>query len=301
MPFLIDPQYNPLWRERHRTRGGASVVTALWIIYGAAIALRMAVFTQTAISWQEGLGWFVTALLLSVFAYFKESLARKGSDLAITGLREQLIRLQGFSEGTASAMGRSLNRMEALPDTTPKSEEIVGELREGLKELGNSAKALTETARPQPAPATTLPVKFVLGLGVLAVSLIIILVIKNAYDAFPDPLSPAQMSDLADRLRNEGPQRVMIVRTQNRKSIALAEQFREIFESAHWVLVTSPRSPSSRVNLMRGLVIWHAPTDDRAFALSRELRTSGLLYQTLPDVELTGAGYFELTISDGMP
>jgi hypothetical protein len=278
------------------------VVTALWIIYGAAIALRMAVFTQTAISWQEGLGWFVAALLLSVFAYFKESFARKGSDLAITGLREQLIRLQGFSEGTASAMGRSLNRMEALPDTTPKSEEIVGELREGLKELGNSAKALTETARPQPASVSTPPsVKFVLGLGVLAVSLIIVIVIKNAYDAFPDPLSPAQMSDLADRLRNEGPQHVMIVRTENRKSIALAEQFREIFESAHWVLVTPPRSPSSRANLMRGLVIWHAPSDDRAFALSRELRTSGLLYQTLPDVELTGAGYFELTISDGLP
>lgn len=198
-------------------------------------------------------------------------------------------------------MGRSLNRMEALPDTSPKSEEIVGELREGLKELGNSAKALTETARPQPAPAPTLPVKIVLGLGFLAVGLIIILVIKNAYDAFPDPLSPTQMSDLADRLRNEGPRQVMIVRTQNRKSIALAEQFKEIFESAHWVLVTPPRSPSSHVNLMRGLVIWHAPNDDRAFALSRELRTSGLLYQTHPDVELTGAGYFELTISDGMP
>ncbi len=278
------------------------MVTALWIIYGAAIALRMAVFTQTAISWQEGLGWFVAALLLSVFAYFKESFARKGSDLAITGLREQLIRLQGFSEGTASAMGRSLNRMEALPETTPKSEEIVGELREGLKELGDSAKALTETARPQPAPVfLTPPVMVVLGMGILAAILIIGITIKNAYDAFPNPLSPAQMSDLADRLRNEGPQRVMIVRKANPKSIALAEQFKEIFESAHWVLVTPPRSPSNRAILIRGLIIFHAPTDDRAFALSRELRTSGLLYQTLPDVELTGAGYFELTISDGMP
>ncbi|GEM_PF-2645229 len=278
------------------------MVTALWILYGAAIALRMAAFTQTAISWQEGLVWFVAALLLSVFAYFKESFARKGSDLAITGLREQLIRLQGFSEGTASAMGRSLNRMEALPETTPKSEEIVGELREGLKELGNSAKALTETARPQPAPVVATPsVKFVLGLGVLAVSLMIGIAIKNVYDAFPNPLSPAQMSDLADRLRNEGPQRVMIVRKTNRKSIALAEQFRRIFESAHWVLVTPPRSPSNRVTLIRGLVIWHAPTDYQAFALSRELRTSGLLYQTFSDIELTNAGYFELTISDGLP
>jgi cyanate permease len=80
------------------------VVTALWIIYGAAIALRMAVFTQTAISWQEGVLWFALASLLSIFAYLKESFTRKNNDNAIRGLREQLIRLQAFGEGTASAM-----------------------------------------------------------------------------------------------------------------------------------------------------------------------------------------------------
>jgi cyanate permease len=61
------------------------VVTALWIIYGAAIALRMAVFTQTAISWQEGVVWFAIAALLSIFPYLNERSARKASDVAITG------------------------------------------------------------------------------------------------------------------------------------------------------------------------------------------------------------------------
>jgi hypothetical protein len=190
------------------------MVTALWILYGAAIALRMAVFTQTAITWREGLLWLGAALLLGTWAYLKESAARKDSNLAITGLREQLIRLQGFSEGTASAMGRSLKRMEALPETTAKSEEVVDELREGLKELDNSAKALTESAaRPQPVPVFFTPqVLFVLGLGALALVLMTGIAIKNVYDAFPNPLSPEQMSDLADRLRNEGPQKEMIVR-----------------------------------------------------------------------------------------
>ena len=283
------------------------MVTALWIIYGAAIALRMAVFTHTAISWQEGLLWFGAALLLSALAYLKESSARKAGDLAMTGLREQLIRLQGFSEGTASAMGRSLNRMEALPETTPKSEEIVSELREGLRDLREGAKALTEaTARPQPIPATATRTQQTIGYGILvvlvfALVLAVGLTIKNTYDLFPNPLSPLQMSDLANRLQKENPQNVIIVRTADRQSIALAEQFRQIFESAHWALVTPPRSPSKNTTLIRGIVVWHAPTDYQAFVFSRALHASvpDFPYQTATEIEMTNAGYFELSISDG--
>jgi hypothetical protein len=280
------------------------VVTALWIIYGAAIALRMAVFTQTAISWQEGLLWFVAAVLLSALAYFKESSDRKGSNLAITGLREQLIKLQGFSEGTASAMGRSLNRMEQLPETTPKSEEIVSELRDGLKELRDSARALTEsTARPQTAPVTLtrLQSMFLRGfvsVGIVTAVLIVVLTIKTTYLEFPNPLSPAQMSDLADRLRADGPQKVMIVRTADHKSVALAEQFKQIFDSAHWVLVTPPRLPHSGAHLFRGLVVWRSPADYQPLSFSRALYISNLPYETQTDIELTNAGYFILTISD---
>ena len=56
-------------------------------------------FTQTALSWQEGLVWFVAAILLSVLALFRESAARRGSDRAITGLREQLIKLGAPAKG----------------------------------------------------------------------------------------------------------------------------------------------------------------------------------------------------------
>jgi hypothetical protein len=144
--FDINSQYNPAERKAKSPETGVRpVVTALWIIYGAAIALRMAVFVQTAIAWQEGLMWFAVAVALSLWAYFKESLARKTSESAIRGLREQLIKLQGFSEGTASAMGRSLARMAALPETNPKGEEIVDELKEGLKAFRENAKALAES------------------------------------------------------------------------------------------------------------------------------------------------------------
>jgi hypothetical protein len=283
------------------------MVTALWIIYGAAIALRMAMFTQTAISWQEGLVWFAAAILLSVLAFFRESAVRRGSDRAITGLREQLIKLQGFSEGTASAMGRSLTRMEELPGTTPKSEEIVSELREGLREFREGAKALTEsTTRSQPVPVAITPAQRRIGYGILvvlisALVLAIGLTIKNAYDLFPDPLSPAEMSDLTDRLRKENPQKVMIVRTADRQSIALAEQLRQIFESAHWALVEPPRSPSKSTILIRGVVVWHAPADYQAFVFSRALHASArdFPYQVATDIEMTDSGYFELSISDG--
>lgn len=263
-------------------------------------------FTQTALSWQEGLVWFVAAILLSVLALFRESAARRGSDRAITGLREQLIKLQGFSEGTASAMGRSLTRMEALPETTPKGEEIVRELREGLRELREGAKALTEsTARSQPVPVAITPLQRRIGYGILIILiatlvLIIGLIIKNTYDLFPDPLSPAEMSDLTDRLRKEKPQKVMIVRTADRQSIALAEQFRQLFESAHWALVEPPRSPSKNTTLIRGLVVWHAPADYQAFVFSRALHASArdCPYQIATEIEMTDCGYFELSISD---
>jgi hypothetical protein len=129
--------------------------------------------------------------------------------------------------------------------------------------------------------------------------IIIALTVENVSAQFPNPLSPAQIADLADRLRSESPQRVMIVRKADRKSIAIAEQFREIFESAHWVLVTPPRPPSSGIILLRGLAVWRAPSDYQALAFSRALHLSGLPYETHTDIELTNSGYFELSISDG--
>jgi hypothetical protein len=139
-----------------------------------------------------------------------------------------------------------------------------------------------------------------LSVGILAVVLLIGLRIKNVYDEFPNPLSPAQMSDLADRLRNEGrPQRIIIVRKEDRKSIALAEQFGQIVESAHWVLVMPPRPPRNGVILPRGLPVWRAPTDYQALALSRALIFADLPYETLTDIELTNSGYLVLSISDG--
>lgn len=284
------------------------MVTAVWIIYGAAIALRMAVFTRMAVSWQEGMVWAVVAVLLGALAYFKESSARKGSELAVTGLREQLIKLQGFSEGTASAMGRSLSRIGALPETTPKGEEIVDELKEGLKEFRENIKALAEsTSRPQTAPVTPTRTQKIVGsvlIGLLVLALVmltwgLLLVVKNVSDEFPNSLSPAQISDLAGRLRKEGLQKVMIVRKADPKSIALAEQFRRVFESAHWVLVTPPRPPNNGTTLLRGLVVWRAPNDYQALAFSRALYISGLPYETRTDIELTNSGYFELSISDG--
>jgi hypothetical protein len=258
------------------------VVTALWIIYGAAIALRMAVFTQMAISVKEGMLWGALAVLLGVCAYLKESFARKNNDNAIRGLRDQLIRLQAYGEGTASAMGRSLARMGALPETNPKGEEIVDELKEGLKEL---VKTLAESARPQIVPVTLSRNQNIfyvglLGILVLVLVLVVGLAVKNIYDEFPNPLSPIQMSDLVDRLRKEHPQRLRTVRKADRKSIALAEQFRKVFESAHWVLVAPPQLPSNGAVLYRGLVIWRAPDDLQALAVSRLFHYSSLPYET---------------------
>lgn len=124
---------------------------------------------------------------------------------------------------------------------------------------------------------------------------------ENIYDQFPNPLSSTQMSALVNQLRDDpgGPQRVEIVRKEDPQSVELAEQFRQIFESAHWVLVSPPRPPTHGVILLRGLTIWHAPTDVQAFAFSRVLHDSGVPYQVFADIELTNAGYFELTISDG--
>jgi hypothetical protein len=216
-----------------------------------------------------------------------------------------LIKLQGFSEGTASAMGRSLTRMGALPETTPKGEEIVDELKEGLKEFRENLKALAEsTSRPQTAPVTLTRTQKIVGRALMGVLVLVLvmsigLLVKNFAAKFPNPLSPTQISDLADRLRNEGPQKVMIVREADRKSIALAEQFRKIFESAHWVLVTPPRPPNNGAFLFRGLVVWRAPTDYQALAFSRALYISDLPYDIFDDIELTNSGYFVLSISDG--
>jgi hypothetical protein len=132
-------------------------------------------------------------------------------------------------------MGRSLTRMGALPETNPKGEEIVDELKEGLKEFRENVKALAESiSRPQTAPATLnrsqrMAVVGVGSIGVLAVVLIIGLSIKNVYDEFPNPLSPAQMSDLVVRLRKERPQRLKIIRRADQKSVALAEQVQKKF------------------------------------------------------------------------
>ena len=113
--------------------------------------------------------------------------------------------------------------------------------------------------------------------------------IKNAYNRFPDPLSPTQMSALADRLRDEGPQKVMIVRKDDRQSIALADQFREIFESAHWVLITPPRPPNNGVILFRGLVIWRAPSDYQPLDAARATSANGHL-DVLPQPGAAGQG-----------
>lgn len=125
------------------------------------------------------------------------------------------------------------------------------------------------------------------------------LVIKSAYDLFPDPLTPGQMSALSERLRSEDPQRVEIVRKDDARCIALAEQFQKVFESAHWILVTPPRSPNRGVILGRGLIIWHGDDNIHAFVLSRALHDSGITPQTGKAIDLTGSGYFELSISDG--
>jgi hypothetical protein len=208
-----------------------------------------------------------------------------------------------FSNGEAIA--RLLTRMEALPEATLKDAEIVGEVREGLKGIRDSEKMFADSvSQPQAAPPTlnrriAALINVLVSLLVLGVALIIVSGIETTYDQFPNPLSQTQMSDLIERLRAEGPQTVMIVRKVDPHSVALAEQFRKIFESAHWVLITPPRPPNKGVTLVRGLVVLHAPTDYRAFALSRALYISGLPCLTLPEIELTDSGYFELSVSDG--
>jgi hypothetical protein len=194
--------------------------------------------------------------------------------------------------------------MGALPETNPKGEEIVDELKEGLKEFRDNVKALAESTRPQTVPVTLSRNQNIFYVGLLSILVLVLVLaagleVKNLYDKFPNPLSPIQMSDLTDRLRREHPQRLRIVRKADRKSIALAEQFRKVFESAHWVLVAPPQLPSNGAILYRGLVIWRAPDDLQALAVSRVFHNSSLPYETLRDTELTGSGYFELTVSDG--
>lgn len=209
------------------------------------------------------------------------------------------------SFSNSEAIARLLARMEALPETTLKDAEIVGEVREGLKGIRDSEKMFAESvSQPHPAPVPlgrtpAIVLISVVCVTLFAVAMLLVLAIKNTYDAFPGPLSPAQISDLSARLRAEDHQKVMILRKADRQSIALAEQFREIFESAHWVLVTPPRPPNNGGILPRGIVVWHAPTDYQAFALSRALYISGVPYLTLPELELTNFGYFVLSISDG--
>jgi hypothetical protein len=174
------------------------------------------------------------------------------------------------------------------------------------REISDSGKAVVVESPPQPnaviAAASHALMRALQGLLVVLICLLamyFVLVAKNVYDQFPNPLTPLQISDLASQLRNEGsPQRVEIVREEDPKSIALAEQFTQIFESAHWIIERPPRAPSSGVTLIRGLVIWHAPTDELAFVFTRSLHDFGFPYQVFTDVELTDAGYFELTISD---
>lgn len=172
-----------------------------------------------------------------------------------------------------------------------KIAELEGRIRSDASDGAPAAKA--QTVRVPFSIISLLTIAIVIAVTIIA------LTAKRVYDQFPNPLSPAQMSDLADRLRNESPQKVMIVRKGDWRSVALAEQFRKILESAHWVLVMPPRSPSSGVVLIRGLAVWHAPTDSQTFVFSRALRALGLPYQVFTDIEMTNAGYFELTISDG--
>jgi len=205
--------------------------------------------------------------------------------------------------GNSQAIDRLLARIGALPETTLKDADIVGEVREGLEALRDNEIQFADSvsqSEPTRINRTTGAILIIAVIVLIIVfSSFLGLVIKSAYELFPDPLTPSQMSALSDRLRSEGPQRVEIVRKDDARSIALAEQFQKVFESAHWILVTPPRSPNSGVILGRGLIIWYGADNIQAFVLSRALHDSGITPQTGKAIELTGAGYFELSISDG--
>lgn len=172
------------------------------------------------------------------------------------------------------------------------------------REVSDIGKAVTDSP-PQPniPPTVTWFWRVIASLMMILFVLLVMfsaLEIKHYYDQFPNPLTQKQISDLAYRMQKQSGQAHMvdIVRTEDPKSMALAEQFRQVFESAHWGLVIPPHAPSSGVSLIRGIVIWHAPTDELAFVFTRSLHDFGFPYQVFADVELTDAGYFELTISD---
>ena len=113
----------------------------------------------------------------------------------------------------SEAIARLLTRMEALPETTLTDAEIVGELREGLRGIRDSEKVFAESialtyaliASTQSSVMTTI---ILLSTVVLALTLTLGLWLKYDYEQFPNPLSPTEMADLANQLRNDegGPQ-----------------------------------------------------------------------------------------------
>jgi hypothetical protein len=205
----------------------------------------------------------------------------------------------------SQAIERLLTRIGALPENTLKDADIVGEVREGLEAMRDSemlfaASVIQSEIEPAPLSRTTSAILIVvISVLFFVIASLVGLIIKSAYDLFPDPLTANQMSALVERLRSEGPQRVQIIRKDDSRCIALAEQLKRVFESAHWVLVMPPQSPNRGVTLARGLIIWYGPDNTHAFALSRALHDSGINPQTGKAIDLTGSGYFELTISDG--
>lgn len=119
------------------------------------------------------------------------------------------------------------------------------ERRLAAHKLNDSEKGVAESA-PQSSTAMVTLVFWRVLAGLLVVLIVLFVgqlgeTIKIAYDQFPNPLTSTQILDLAERMQKQGggPHMVDIVRTQDPESMALAEQFRQVFESAHWALVNA--------------------------------------------------------------
>jgi hypothetical protein len=96
------------------------MVTAFWILYGAVIALRMAVFPASKpISYLEAAAWFASACLLGVWAFLKERHEREAGNKEAADLKQQLVagmaRLEGRTDIVALLQLQSITNTVGQP------------------------------------------------------------------------------------------------------------------------------------------------------------------------------------------
>jgi hypothetical protein len=174
----------------------------------------------------------------------------------------------------------------------------------GLRLLAKQVFPVKESSDSETLPvkvaSTTLSLLQVLQAIGLALFIASLMSYAMLYQTAPRALEPETARQITERLREVTPPgaNVQIVRDEDDTCRRIADQYSKIFDSAGLHQVSKPRAPGNNERLFRGVSVVHSPSDTGAsLALRSVLHGEKVDYQSVPDFDLYGRGFFLVTIS----